>query len=354
MRNPVEMLTRYGRQLLVDGASLAGQHRLAGAAIAIRSDGSEVARAAAEVAARYLAGAGVGALAGPELSSMDLNQLDPKLRLLPGIGDATPPLASLYLAARPYGASVDVTAIDAAEGWPQGPCLAARVATVGVDLGESGQAMDAVVVGTIAADLLVNDLLGLEPLPAVRQIRWASHDGPEVISRGSASQGVAAAADEPAPHQLLIELQAQSSVLDVIHDDVQQRYPNEACGLVVRCLDGALRAIVCDNLQDDNHALDPRIWPRTARSAFVLNELEIARAVGRGEQLVCIYHSHCDAGAGLSVEDVRCASPDGHALYEGVGWLVLSVVDRIVRSSAMYHLDDDRGVWLRERETPTA
>ena len=85
-----------------------------------------------------------------------------------------------------------------------------------------------------------------------------------------------------------------------------------------------------------------------------MNELEIARAAGRGEQLVCIYHSHCDAGAGLSVEDVRCASPDGHALYEGVGWLVLSVVDRIVRSSAMYHLDDDRGVWLRERETPTA
>ena len=346
MRDPAELFSRFARQLLVDGVELSSQMRLSRAAVALDGDGSTFAAAAGEAAARYLVGAGMGTVAGPLVAGWRLGELDPQVRIKPLARDATPPLANVYLALRPYGASIDILAIDSAEGWSEGRCPVCRVSTIALDFGRQASGAEAVIVGVTAADLVLGDVLGLAPLPAVRQVRWPEIGDPEVTDRS------AAAAPAPAVGQaagaLLAELAACQPAAQTIVADAEACYPNEACGLVVRLADGGLRTIPCKNLQDRYHALDSATWPRTARAAFRLNELEIARAAERDETLVSIYHSHCDAGAYFSAEDARCAAPDGDPLYPGVGYLVVSVMGGSLRAAAMFHYDPERGAWLPE------
>ena len=133
-----------------------------------------------------------------------------------------------------------------------------------------------------------------------------------------------------------------------IAQEVERGYPMETCGLIVRQLDGALRTIVCPNLQDRYHALDPLEFPRTSRTAYKLNERVIAKSADAGETLVAIWHSHCDAGAYFSAEDVRCAAPAGQALYPGVAYLVVSALGGKVRGAALYHFDAASGAFVAE------
>ncbi len=348
-RNPADMMARYGRQLLVQGAGLPGQMRLAGVTVGVHSDGSDVASAAAEVAARYLAGAGVGALAGPLVAEARLHELDPEVRVLGTLADATPPLVSMYLAVRPYGASIDLVATDQPAGWDSGYSQPARVCTMTLELGAPAGPGDAAVLGTMAADLLLVDLLGIESLPSLRRVRWVGDGAPEVLDR-DAPPAIRPPEEERASGFLLAELRSDREAWQGLTAHVESAFPNEACGLVVRMPDGRSKLIHCQNLQDRYHALDLEAYPRTGRSAFRLDELQIARAAGRGEALVGIYHSHCDAGAYMSAQDAHAASPAGQPLYGGVGWLILSVVGGGLRAAAMYHHDASTGVWLPEAD----
>ena len=347
MRSPAALLSRFARQMLVDGVELSGQMRLSRAAVAIAGDGSPFAAAAAEAAARYLVGAGVGAVAAAEAADWDLCGLDPQVRLLQGVSEATPPLASIYLAARPYGASVDIIIIDHSPGWAEGRSPAARVATLRFDFGCPAGGAEAIIVGTATADLVLGDLLALAAMPDLRLVRWRPDGEPQVCDQ-QAEPTVEVAATQHADETLLAELAASTAAAAAIVADAKACYPLEACGLIVRHSDGLLRTLSCENQQDRYHEQDPAAWPRTARVAFRLNELEIARAAQRNETLVGIYHSHSDAGAYFSAEDARCAAPEGQPLYPGVAHLVVSVIGGTPQAAAMYHFDPATGAWLPE------
>ncbi len=337
-RDPKHVFARYGRQLLVQGADFAGQERLHGWAAVLAGDTSALAQSAAEACGRYLVGAGLGAVVAPSAFADALAALDPQLRLLPGPAVAVPPVAHYWFASRPYGASVDVAVTDAEAGYAQGLSGPARVVTLRLEMGEPAPHDLAATLGAAAAELLLNDVLNLEPLPAIVVLDWRDPAAPQVRKQPRAVE-VQTPGALPPPPGLLAEMQADAAVWQPIAAEVVRGYPTETCGLVVRQPGGQLRAIVCPNLQDRYHALDPQEFPRTSRTAYKLNERVIAKSADLGEQLMAIWHSHCDAGAYFSGEDVRCAAPAGQPLYPGVAYLVLSVLGGELRAAALYHFD---------------
>lgn len=356
MRDPAQVFARYGRQLLTPGVQFDGQAQLHGWTVVLAHDTSELGLAAAETCGRYLVGAGVGQVVipgqvtSPSPFGLALQALDPELKLLNSPGETLPPVAHYWFAQRPYGASVDVAVTDhAAENalYAQGLSGPARVTTLVLNLGQMGEPAHGIALGAAAADLLLADVLGLEALPATVRIDWQDPQNPQIQKQPRRTDLAPETQLQPQPG-LLQEIQQNQKVWQPIVDEVQRGYPQETCGLVVREANGALKAIVCPNLQDRYHALDPVEFPRTSRTAYKMNERVIAKSADAGETLVSIWHSHCDAGAYFSAEDVRCAAPSGQALYPGVGYLVLSVLGAELRAAELYHFDAATGGFVAE------
>ncbi len=341
LRDPAQLVERYGRQLLVTGADFAGQQQLHRLAAVFGADASPVAQAAAEVAARYLVGAGLGRAVAPSTWAAALRDQDSALELLDNPSLAGPPVAQFWFAGRPYGASVDIALTDAGDGWQSGATGPARVVTLRLELGAAAEPGDAIVLGALAADLVVQDALQLEALPALVTVDWRDPSAPSVTKVPRAADGVGSGVRCTGPG-LLAELRGLPEQLAVVQAECEARYPLEACGLLLRDTAGALIATAAPNLQDRYHALDPAAYPRTARTAYKLNERLIAKAADAGQTLVGIWHSHCDAGAYFSAEDVRCAAPNDQPLYPGVAYLVASVVGGQVAGLQMYHWDAQR------------
>ena len=366
-RDPIALLERYGRQQLLQGVDLAGQQRLGALGVALTTDGQSTSRPIAAAFLRYLVGAGVGRVCTTPADLADglagADGLDSALQRLPRAADVTPPVANVHVAVRDYGASVDIVLVEGSEGWREGLAGPARVCTVRVLLGGAGGAVDvercreatdadAVLIGTTAAGHLVDDLLGLAVMPAVAT--WWHPDGDATPTyaerpwpsddRGGLERGLPAGAQP-----LLPVLDADPALLEPILQSARDCYPNEACGYILRAADGALRTVVERNLQDRYHALDPEQFTRTARAAYRFNELRLHRALEAGEQLVSIWHTHCDAGAYFSDEDVRTAlHDDGTPLFPGIGYLVLSVMSGDVVGMEVHRHDAATGRFLAE------
>lgn len=111
---------------------------------------------------------------------------------------------------------------------------------------------------------------------------------------------------------------------------LEAAYPNEGCGVVLRRVaDGGLRVRLVENAYDRFHALEPEHFPRTARTAYLLDPRELLaihrECDERGEEICCVFHSHADIGAYFSPEDRRQALPDGDPALPGVSYLVVAV-----------------------------
>lgn len=330
MRDPKQLFARYGRQLLVAGADFAGQERLHGWTAVLAADASPFAQAAAEACGRYLVGAGVGSVVAPSAQAQDLVALDPLLQVLAGPDAAQPPVAHYWFVSRPDGASIDVVLTDAG---------VVRAALLSLQIGAPAEADFAVLAGAAAAELLLADVFRLEALPARVTMDWRDPLLPQVTKQ----------LQQPArPTGLLAAMRAAPAVWQPLVAEAVRGYPLETCGLIVRCRDGELKTIVCANLQDRYHALDPLEFPRTARTAYKFNERVIGQAAAVGETLVAIWHTHCDAAAYFSAEDARCAVVDGEPLYPDVGYVVLSVMAGEVTAAELYRLDSGTGGFIAE------
>lgn len=122
-------------------------------------------------------------------------------------------------------------------------------------------------------------------------------------------------------------------VMAEIRSHAERDYPAECCGLLFsrRSAYGIITTVkACRNVQNENHSLDPEVFPRTADHGYYMapDDLLAAQKEARekGEILRMIYHSHIDAGAYFSEEDSRSALYEGEPLYPGVDYLVLSVL----------------------------
>ena len=132
-------------------------------------------------------------------------------------------------------------------------------------------------------------------------------------------------------------------------------YPDETCGLVLA--EGS-NVIVrpMRNIQNRLHAEDPKEHPRTARTAYCFDPMELKDVLddidrGRSE-LRAIYHSHPDHDAYFSETDSAAAAPFGEPSYPGVVYLVFSVRDRKVVDLKAFDWSDAEGKYVEVPISP--
>ncbi len=133
--------------------------------------------------------------------------------------------------------------------------------------------------------------------------------------------------------------------LDKIIQDAVSHYPDESCGMLIgeKGQDSVVEFRPCRNVYDEMHARHPETYPRTARTAYLIDAQEqqgIFAEVERNHQEVkAIYHSHTDHDAYFSEEDKLVAAPWGEPSYPGMSYLVVSVWNRQLKEINEFYWD---------------
>ena len=143
-------------------------------------------------------------------------------------------------------------------------------------------------------------------------------------------------------------------ILDEIHRQAVREYPNECCGMLFgpslepRKIS---RIRPCRNVQNEYHKKDPDNFPREAKTAFFIDPSELLAIQKEirisGEEIRVIYHSHIDAGAYFSAEDLRIAAPEGEPAYPGVDYLVISVSSGQVKDTGLFTWNPQIGAYQK-------
>lgn len=123
--------------------------------------------------------------------------------------------------------------------------------------------------------------------------------------------------------------------LDDVRQHSREEYPNECCGMIVADPDRRTRVFRIRNVQDEFHAKDPVLYPRTAKIAYLCHSQDLRTALDAAEApgctLVAFYHSHPDHASYFSSEDIAQATPFGEPSFPDALQIVVSVYDREIR-----------------------
>ena len=139
------------------------------------------------------------------------------------------------------------------------------------------------------------------------------------------------------------ELESRFIPSDVLHEICQHALdvaPEECCGLVLGNLEVPfLRVVRVTNIMTKMHVADPEAFPRDARHAYYMSEVEYLSAIeeadARNERVSAIYHSHFGQGCYLSQDDLAFA---GHPLFPfpAAAQLVVSLLRDRVREVGIF------------------
>ena len=142
---------------------------------------------------------------------------------------------------------------------------------------------------------------------------------------------------------LTTELESRSIPNDILHEICQHALdvaPEECCGLLLGDAEGwALRAVRITNVMTKMHAADPYAFPRDARHAYYMSEVEYLKAVQEAEdqaqRVTAVYHSHFGQGCYLSPDDVAFAT---HPLFPfpDAAQIVISLLDGKVKQAGVF------------------
>jgi proteasome lid subunit RPN8/RPN11 len=119
--------------------------------------------------------------------------------------------------------------------------------------------------------------------------------------------------------------------LQAIITHAEEGYPDEVCGIVIgRPGEPGTNAVRrCQNLANKLHQEDPMLYPRDARTAYVMDPQDLMRiqleADQQGLDFLIIYHSHTDHDAYFSRTDREMALMGGEPLWADAAYLVISV-----------------------------
>jgi proteasome lid subunit RPN8/RPN11 len=145
----------------------------------------------------------------------------------------------------------------------------------------------------------------------------------------------------------LEEVRIPDDLLRGMMAHAEQEYPRECCGMLLAEMNdpSRLRLRECTNSQDRFHELDPSRFPRTSANAYYFapsDLLAVEREIReRREVLHAICHSHIDADAYFSEEDIRQAVVDGEAVYPAVVQLVIPVREGVAGLPAAFMWEAD-------------
>ena len=127
----------------------------------------------------------------------------------------------------------------------------------------------------------------------------------------------------------------------------ESEHPDECCGVFLEnptSEANTLEWLACRNIQNDMHAQVPAFFPRKADTAFVIDPAEwmaIQGRINRKEaRLAILYHSHVDAPAYFSDEDIRHAMWDDYPKFPEVIYLVLSVIEGRLKHWKAFQWDE--------------
>lgn len=147
---------------------------------------------------------------------------------------------------------------------------------------------------------------------------------------------------------LSTELESRSIPNDILHEICKHALdvaPEECCGLVLGGNAGwAVRVARITNVMTKMHAADPDAFPRDARHAYYMSEVEYLRAVREaeeaGEHVSAVYHSHFGQGCYLSPDDVAFAT---HPLFPfpDAAQIVVSLLDGEVKQAGVFEPRSD-------------
>lgn len=142
---------------------------------------------------------------------------------------------------------------------------------------------------------------------------------------------------------LTAELDSRPIPNEILHEICQHALdvaPEECCGLLLGDEAGWARRVVrITNVMTKMHAADPEAFPRDARHAYYMSEVEYLRAVQEAEaqeqRVTAVYHSHFGQGCYLSPDDVAFAT---HPLFPfpGAAQIVVSLLDGEVKQAGVF------------------
>ena len=127
----------------------------------------------------------------------------------------------------------------------------------------------------------------------------------------------------------------------------KKHWPDESCGLLIgqKGQNSVSEFIPIKNIYNDMHEKYPDQYPRTAKTAYLIDPKEQQRvfdeAEKNGQEVKCIYHSHCEHDAYFSEEDRLVAAPWGEPSYPGISYLVVSIYNRELKEINEFYWSDD-------------
>jgi [CysO sulfur-carrier protein]-S-L-cysteine hydrolase len=122
--------------------------------------------------------------------------------------------------------------------------------------------------------------------------------------------------------------------LHAIYRHARAEFPRECCGYLLGDAPAA-ELVPCVNRQDQLHALDPELYPRTSENGYDIGGKELLRMVRSfdGPQPArIVYHSHPRVGAYFSEEDTRAAI----AAAWPVDYLVIDVQEHEIVEAVLF------------------
>ena len=123
--------------------------------------------------------------------------------------------------------------------------------------------------------------------------------------------------------------------------------PEECCGLITGRPEQPFQNVCrIPNVMNKMHLSDPSNYPRDARFGYYMAESEYLRvqvdAEDRGEMVTGVYHSHIDAGAYLSSDDLAYAENPLFP-FPGAFQIVLGVAGGRIEEVALFEVDPATG-----------
>ena len=144
-------------------------------------------------------------------------------------------------------------------------------------------------------------------------------------------------------------------ILDRVVAHAVEHYPNEACGFLIgeKGQDSVTEFMPAKNVYDEMHARYPETYPRTSKTAYLIDPKEqqkIFDETEKGDQQVkAVYHSHTDHDAYFSEEDRLVAAPWGEPMYPGVSYIVVSIRDRKLKEINEFSWDETKKEFMERK-----
>lgn len=130
---------------------------------------------------------------------------------------------------------------------------------------------------------------------------------------------------------------------DILHEICKHALdvaPEECCGFLMGAGERwASRVVRITNVMTKMHVADPDTFPRDARHAYYMSEVEYQRALQdadeRGEFVAAVYHSHFGQGCYLSKDDIAFAT---HPLFPfpDASQIVVSLLDGRIKETGVF------------------